>query len=102
MKAGVSKYGEEFISCMAEVAGYVYARFGKFPGTFTTVVLTGFVQAVHLDTEFYNEHHDNGAESRHPCQTHGEVARPGRQALRNLGSSRNGAGPSAQVRPYEL
>lgn len=68
IKQGVTPYSEEFIDCMAEVASYIDGKFGRFPGTFTTLVLTGFVQAVHLDTEFYDTHYDEGAY----LQTHAE------------------------------
>ncbi|MGY6706694.1 MAG: hypothetical protein ACXIVF_00075 [Rhizobiaceae bacterium] len=61
IKQGVSNYSDEFIDCMVEVATYIHEKFGKFPGTFTTIVLTGFVQAVHLDTEFYDAHYRPGA-----------------------------------------
>lgn len=61
IKQGVSHYGDEFIDCMVEVATYIHEKFGKFPGTFTTIVLTGFVQAVHLDTEFYDAHYGAGS-----------------------------------------
>ena len=61
-KRSVSSYSDEVHSlCMGEVASYIHEKFGKFPGTFTTVVLTGFVQAVHLDTDFYDKHYGTGA-----------------------------------------
>lgn len=60
-KESVRPYGEEFVSCLGEVAQYIYDKYGKFPGAFTTIVLTGFVQAVHLDTEFYDRHYQEGA-----------------------------------------
>jgi hypothetical protein len=61
VKESVSPYSDEFIDCMGEVATYIHEKFGKFPGTITTIVLTGFVQAVHLDTEFYDTHYGKGA-----------------------------------------
>ena len=61
IKKGVTPYNEEFVDCLAEVAQYIYDKHGKFPGTFTTIVLTGFVQAVHLDTDFYDKHYQPGA-----------------------------------------
>lgn len=39
----------------------ICAKFGKFPGTFNSIVLTGFVRAVYLDTEFYDKHYREGA-----------------------------------------
>ena len=61
VKASVAPYSDEFVSCLGEVAQYIYDKHGKFPGTFTTIVLPGFVQAVHLDTEFYDSHYKKGA-----------------------------------------
>lgn len=61
VKAGVTPYGEEFVDCLGTVAEYIHAKFGRFPGTFSTIVLPGFVQAVHLDTDFYDAHYRPGA-----------------------------------------
>ena len=61
VKQSVTPYTEEFVACLAEVAQHVYDTRGRFPGTFSTIVLTGFVQAVHLDTEFYDTHYAPGA-----------------------------------------
>ncbi len=61
VKKSVSPYSEEFIDCLTTVAQYVLDSYGRFPNTFTTIVLPGFVQAVHLDTEFYDTHYASGA-----------------------------------------
>lgn len=61
VKESVTPYTEEFVDCMVEIATYIHTKYGKFPGTFTTIVLPGFVQAVHLDTEFYDENYGEGA-----------------------------------------
>ncbi|MGF1592672.1 MAG: hypothetical protein ACFCUW_05295 [Kiloniellaceae bacterium] len=61
VKGSVKPYSDEFVACMGEVAQYIHGKYGKFPGTFTTIVLPGFVQAVHLDTEFYDRHYKQGA-----------------------------------------
>ena len=49
------------MDCLGEVAQYVYEKHGKFPGMLTTVVLPGFVQAHHIDTDFYDAHYQAGA-----------------------------------------
>lgn len=76
IKQGVSRYGDEFVDCMTEVATYIHQKFGRFPGTFTTIVLTGFVQAVHLDTEFYDARYGAGAyldtHAEHMRRWHGD------------------------------
>jgi hypothetical protein len=61
VKQGVTPYSEEFVECLSVVAQYVYDTYGKFPNTFTTMVLSGYVQAVHLDTDFYDTHYQAGA-----------------------------------------
>jgi hypothetical protein len=61
VKESVTPYSDEFVACLGEVAQYIHDKYGKFPGTFTTIVLPGFVQAVHLDTEFYDTHYRSGA-----------------------------------------
>jgi hypothetical protein len=57
----VTPYSDELVDCLGEVAQYIYDQHGRFPATFTTIVLPGFVQAVHLDTEFYDAHYERGA-----------------------------------------
>ncbi len=54
-------YSRDFVECMAEIAQYIHDKFGKFPGTRSTVMLPGFVQAHHLDTDFYDEHYGEGS-----------------------------------------
>lgn len=61
IKRGVTPYSEEFIDCLSTAAQYIYDTYGKFPNTFTTMVLSGYVQAVHLDTDFYDTHYQPGA-----------------------------------------
>jgi hypothetical protein len=68
VKGGVTPYSEEFVDCLGEAAQYVYDTYGRFPNTFSTMVLTGYVQAVHLDTGFYDAHYRPGAYLR----THAE------------------------------
>lgn len=61
VRSSVVRYDDAFVECLGEVAQYVFDTFGKFPGSFTTMALPGFVQAVHLDTAFYDEHYREGA-----------------------------------------
>lgn len=61
VRESVSPYSDEFVECMAVIAQYVYDKFGKFPGTRSTIMLPGFVQAHHIDTEFYDLHYQEGA-----------------------------------------
>jgi hypothetical protein len=61
VKGSVTPYSEEFVACLSEVAQYLHDTYGRFPNTVTTMVLTGYVQAVHLDTDFYDLHYQPGA-----------------------------------------
>jgi hypothetical protein len=61
VKGSVTPYTDEFVDCLAEVAGYIHRTHGRFPATMPTIALTGYVQAHHLDTEFYDEHYAPGA-----------------------------------------
>jgi len=61
VKQGVTPYSDEFVDALGEVAQYVYDAYGRFPNTFGTIVLSGYVQAVHLDTDFYDAHYRPGA-----------------------------------------
>lgn len=61
VKGTVTPMSEESVECIGEVAQYLYDKHGKFPGTITTIVLPGFVQAHHIDTEFYDAHYEPGA-----------------------------------------
>lgn len=49
------------MDCLSEVAGYVHAKHGKFPGTRSTIFLPGFVQAHHVDLDFDDTHDGEGA-----------------------------------------
>lgn len=70
VKRSVAPYDDAFVDCLATVAQYVFDVHGKFPGTSATMVLPCFVQAQHIDTEFYDEHYASGAYLR----THAEHA----------------------------
>ncbi len=78
--AGVKKttkpYSREFVDCMSEVARYIYDKYGKFPGIRSTIMMPGFVQAHHLDTDFYDKFYKEGAylpsHAEHMSRWHGE------------------------------
>lgn len=68
VKESVRPWGDELVACLAEVARYVYRKHGRFPGTIPTMMLPGFVQAHHIELEYYDTHFQQGAYLR----THAE------------------------------
>lgn len=68
VKESVTPYSDELVDCMTEIAQYVLDEYGKFPATVPSIALTGYVQAQHIDTDFYDEHYRPGAYLR----THAE------------------------------
>ena len=75
VRESVAPYGTDFVDCLSEVARYIYEKHGKFPGTRSTIALPGYVQAHHLDTDFYDEHYRDGAyldtHAEHMARWHG-------------------------------
>ena len=61
VKRSVTPYDEEFLDCMGEMAQYLFDTYGKFPPTVPRVLLCGYVQAQHIDTEFYDKYYKPGA-----------------------------------------
>jgi hypothetical protein len=61
-------HDDQFKACVALQAQYVFDTFGKFPGTVPTLFIMNYVQAHHLDLEFYDRLFKPGAYLR----THAE------------------------------
>jgi hypothetical protein len=76
VKQSVTPYSEELLACIGEMAQYVYDTYGKFPGTVPTIFMRVYVQAHHLDTEFYDTHFGPGSyletHARHMERWHGK------------------------------
>jgi hypothetical protein len=70
-------HDEEFKACVALQAQYIFDEFGKFPGTVPTVFIMNYVQAHHLDLDFYDRFFKPGAylptHARHMETWHGSV-----------------------------
>ncbi|MDY0040583.1 MAG: hypothetical protein RBS57_09750 [Desulforhabdus sp.] len=54
-------HSEEFKACVTLQAQYILDRFGKFPGTVSTMLAFTYLQAHHLDLEFYDRYFKPGA-----------------------------------------
>jgi hypothetical protein len=53
-RGSATVHDEHFKACIALQAQYVLDTFGKFPGTVPTLFILNYVQAHHLDLEFYD------------------------------------------------
>ncbi|HZB08103.1 MAG TPA: hypothetical protein VE525_03200 [Rubrobacter sp.] len=69
-------HSEEFKECVAIMAQYIYDRFGKFPGTVPSIFILTYLQAHHLELEFYDHHFGPRAylqtHADHMARWHGE------------------------------
>jgi hypothetical protein len=60
VRSAAQVHDERFMQCIALQAQYVYDTFGKFPGTVPSIFLIMYLQAHHLDLEFYNRFYKDG------------------------------------------
>ncbi|WP_066424932.1 hypothetical protein [Anabaena sp. 4-3] len=61
VRSAAQVHSEEFRECVALQAQYVYDTFGKFPGTVPSIFVITYLQAHHLDLEFYDKFYKPGA-----------------------------------------
>ncbi len=61
VRGSAQVHSDEFKECVTLMAQYVYDRFGKFPGTVPSIFTLMYLQAHHLDLEFYDHHFEPGA-----------------------------------------
>jgi hypothetical protein len=54
-------HDERFKECVALQAQYVFDTFGKFPGTVPSIFVLMYLQAHHLDLEFYDQFYQPGS-----------------------------------------
>ena len=52
---------EEGIACTKSVCNYIYNTYGRFPGSVDAMQLMWFMQAHHLDIEYYDRFFRPGA-----------------------------------------
>jgi hypothetical protein len=68
-------HDQAFQACVALQAQYVLDTFGKFPGTVPTLFILNYLQAHHLDLEFYDQFFKSGAylptHAEHLARWHG-------------------------------
>lgn len=61
VRSSAQVHDEAFRACVALQAQYVFDTFGKFPGTVPSIFLIMYLQAHHLDLEFYDTFYEPGA-----------------------------------------
>lgn len=68
VRGSAQVHDERFKACITTQAQYVFDTFGKFPATVSSLMILNYVQAHHLDLEFYDRFFKPGAYLR----THAE------------------------------
>jgi hypothetical protein len=75
VRGSAQVHDQTFKACVALQAQYVLDTFGKFPGTVPSVFIMNYVQAHHLDLEFYDRFFKPGAylgtHAEHMARWHG-------------------------------
>lgn len=75
VRSSAQVHSEEFKECVALQAQYIFDRFGKFPGTVPSIFSLMYLQAHHLDLEFYDRHFNEGvylqSHTEHMARWHG-------------------------------
>jgi hypothetical protein len=61
VRSSAQKHDEEFKECVTLQAQYIYDTFGKFPGTVPSIFVATYLQAQHIDLEFYDKFYERGA-----------------------------------------
>lgn len=61
VRTAAQAHSEEFKECVALMAQYVFDTFGKFPGTTPSMIALPYMQAHHLDLQFYDRFFTPGA-----------------------------------------
>jgi len=78
VRSAAQVHDERFRECVAHQAQYVLDTFGKFPGTVPSMFLIMYLQAHHLDLDFYDEFYNPGAylktHAMHLAHWHSDVS----------------------------
>ncbi len=56
IRGSAQVHDEEFQACIVAQADYILGHFGKFPGTVPTISVFIYLQAHHIDLEFYDHY----------------------------------------------
>ncbi len=61
IRSAAQIHDNTFRNCIALQAQYIYDHFGKFPGTVPSIFCIMYLQAHHLDLDFYDHFYQKGA-----------------------------------------
>jgi hypothetical protein len=61
IRSAAASHSARFQNLIALMAEYVYDRFGKFPATLPSVYCQMYLQAQHIDLEYYDRFYNEGA-----------------------------------------
>ena len=61
IRGAAQRHSEDFLRCVTLQAQYVFDVFGKFPATVPSIFVLPYLQAFHLDLEFYDKFYEPGA-----------------------------------------
>lgn len=61
VRESANPYTDEFKECVSLQAQYIYDTYGKFPATVPSIFILTYVQAQHIDLDFYNHYFKPGA-----------------------------------------
>lgn len=61
IRGAAKVHDADFQACVALQAQYIYDTFGKFPGSVPSIHCLMYLQAHHLDLDFYNQNYQAGA-----------------------------------------
>ena len=61
VRSAATVHDDQFKECVALQAQYVFDTFGKFPGTVPSMFLIMYLQAHHIDLDFYDEFYKPGS-----------------------------------------
>jgi hypothetical protein len=76
IRSAAQVHDEDFKDCIALQAQYVFDTYGKFPGTVPSMFVLTYLQAHHLDLDFYDKFYEPGAylqtHASHMARWHGD------------------------------
>ena len=81
---GVPKTPEKTIECTKDICTYIWNTYGRFPATVDPMILYAYIQAQHIELDFYDKYYRPGSylttHRDHMKKWHGAKAAAGKRA----------------------